>query len=394
MFTRREDVPRFARMVPLAEIEKNDYNLNLPRYIDGQTPEDVQDIAGHLRGGIPVRDVDALADYWAVCPALRSALFRDHRPGYVDLAADKAGIKAAIFGHPEFETFVAGMHAHFDAWRTTAAAALKALGPGGHPKQVIADLAEGLLRHYHGRPLIDPYAVYQHLLDYWAETMQDDCYQIAADGWTAEAVRVVETDKKGKAKDRGWACDLVPKPLIVARFFAADRAAADDLAAKLDAATAKLAELEEEHGGEDGAFAELEKVNKGNVQARLREIAGDADAADEADALTAWSTTKADEDKLKKQVAEREAALDKMAYAKYPTLSGDEVKVLVVDDMWLAALDARIHGEMDRVSQQLTARVRELAERYESTLPTLTDRVSELETKVNGHLERMGFSWT
>ena len=122
MFTRREDVPRFARMVPLAEIEKNDYNLNLPRYIDGQTPEDVQDIAGHLRGGIPVRDVDALADYWAVCPALRSALFRDHRPGYVDLAADKAGIKAAIFGHPEFETFVAGMHAHFDAWRTTAAA--------------------------------------------------------------------------------------------------------------------------------------------------------------------------------------------------------------------------------------------------------------------------------
>ena len=65
--------------------------------------------------------------------------------------------------------------------------------------------------------------------------------------------------------------------------------------------------------------------------------------------------------------------------------------MLVVDDKWLAVLDARVHGEMDRVSQQLTARVRELAERYESTLPTLTDRVSELETKVNGHLERMSF---
>ena len=114
----------------------------------------------------------------------------------------------------------------------------------------------------------------------------------------------------------------MPKPLIVARYFAAEQAAIDDLTAKLDAAAARLAELEEEHGGEDGAFAELEKVNKGNVQARLREIEGDADAADEVDALTTWLATKADEDKLKKQVAEREAALDAKAYAKYPTLSG------------------------------------------------------------------------
>ena len=74
------------------------------------------------------------------------------------------------------------------------------LGPGDHPKQVIADLAEGLLRHYHGRPLIDPYAVYQHLLDYWAETMQDDCYQIAADGWKAETVRVVEPTRTGRRR--------------------------------------------------------------------------------------------------------------------------------------------------------------------------------------------------
>lgn len=397
VFTRQADVPRFARMVPLAEIEKHDFNLNLPRYIDSQTPEDVQDIAGHLLGGIPVRDVDALASYWAVCPTLRAALFREARPGYLALAADKAGIKATIFGHPEFSAFIAGMNAHFDVWRKTSTKSLKPLKPGVHPKQVIADLAEGLLKHYHGRPLINPYAVYQHLMDYWAETMQDDCYLIATDGWKAETYRVIETrpakgDKPGKQVDKGWACDLVPKPLIVARFFGAEQTALDDLTAKLDAATAKLTELEEEHGGEDGAFAELEKVNKGNVQARLREVEGDADAKDEADALKAWLKTKADEDKLKKQVAELEAALDAKAYAKYPSLSEDEVKALVVDDKWLAALDVRIHGEMDRVSQQLTTRVRELAERYESTLPQLTSRVTDLESKVNGHLKRMGFT--
>ena len=63
MFNKRLDVPKYAHMVPLAEIEKNDFNLNLPRYIDSQTPEDPQDITGHLQGGIPAADVDALQCY-------------------------------------------------------------------------------------------------------------------------------------------------------------------------------------------------------------------------------------------------------------------------------------------------------------------------------------------
>ena len=97
---------------------------------------------------------------------------------------------------------------------------------------------------------------------------------------------------------------------------------------------------------------------------------------------------------LKKGLKEAEAALDTKAYAQYPKLSESEIKMLVVDDKWLAALDAAIHGEMDRVSQQLTQRVKELAERYETPMPQMVDRVAELEAKVNGHLERMGFAWT
>jgi len=119
-----------------------------------------------------------------------------------------------------------------------------------------------LLAHYAEKPLIDPYDIYQHLMDYWAETMQDDCYLIAADGWKAETTRVIETDKKGKEKDKGWTSDLIPKPLIVARYYAEEQAAIDQLAPELESVTAKLAELEDEHGGDDGAFAELDKVNK------------------------------------------------------------------------------------------------------------------------------------
>ena len=391
VFNRRLDVPKYARMVPFEEVEQNEFNLNLPRYIDSQTPEDMQDIAGHLQGGIPTADIDALENYWTICPGLRQSLFTESRPGYFDLAVEKSAIKSAIYEHHEFVAFIAGMNAHFAEWRQASQATLKALQPGCHPREVIVALAEGLLAHYTGKPLIDPYDVYQHLMDYWAETMQDDCYLIAADGWKAETTRIIEKDKKGKEKDKGWTCDLIPKALIITRYLAEDQAAIDQDAAELEGVTAGLTEMEEEHGGEDGAFAELDRVNKAQVTARLKEIKGDRDATDEATVLNDWLKGNAEEADLKKRLKEAEAVLDALAYAQYPKLTESEIKTLVVDDKWLAALDAAIHGEMDRVSQQLTQRVKELAERYETPLPQMVDRVAELEAKVNRHLETMGF---
>src|SRR5713101_544307 len=299
VFNKRLDVPKYARIVPFAEIEQNEFNLNLPRYIDSQTPEDLQDIAGHLQGGIPSADVEALQRYWAVCPGLRHTLFKGSRPGYIDLAVEKSAIKSAIYEHSEFTTFIAGMNVHFAKWRQTTAATLKALQAGCHPKEIIAALAEGLLAHYAGKPLIDPYDVYQHLMDYWAETMQDDCYLIAADGWKAETTRMVEKDKKGKEKDKGWTCDLTPKALIVVRYFAEEQAAINRLAAELEGVTTRLTEMEDEHGGEDGTLAELDKVNKANVAARLKEITGDKNAKEEAAVLEDWLKLNGEEADLK-----------------------------------------------------------------------------------------------
>lgn len=389
VFNRRIDVPKYARLVLLDEIEKNDFNLNLPRYIDSQEPEDLQDLEGHLRGGIPEADIAALESYWTVCPELRKTLFKKCRRGYLDLAVEKSAIQSTIYEHPEFTAFVAGMNTHFAAWRKKRAAWLKGLDAGCHPKEVIAELAESLLAHYIGKPLINPYDVYQHLMDYWAETMQDDLYLIAADGWKAETT--LEKNKKGKEK--AWTCDLIPKSLVVARYFAKEQAAIDRLAAELENVTTRLNELEEEHSGEDGMLSELDKIDKASVATRLRESKGDEEAKDEAAVLTDWlelTDRKAD---LKKRLKQADAALDVQACAKYPKLTEPEIKTLVVDNKWLATLDAAIHGEMDRVSQQLTRRVKDLSERYDAPLPQLTDRVAELEAKVSRHLAGMGYSW-
>jgi len=398
VFTKQTDVPKLARMVGLEEIEKNEFNLNLPRYIDSSVAEDLQDIAGHLQGGIPESDVNALQPYWAVCPGLRQSLCTTLRPGYLSLTVDKTAIKSTIYEHPEFAAFIGRMNALFDGWQQQTAPKLKALQPGFHPKHLIVELSENLLGHYTGQPLIDEYAVYQHLMDYWVTTMQDDAYLIAADGWKAETYRVIEVKKNKDGKvtktvDKGWACDLVPKALIVARYFAKDQAAIDELTASLDSITAQLTELEEEHSGDDAAFSGFDKINKASVIDRLREINGDADAKEEAEVLNRWLKLAKEEADLKKNLKEAEAALDAKAYAHYPQLSEADTKTLVVDDKWLAALGTAIHGEMDRISQALTQRVKELADRYDTPMPQMASRVAELEAKVNQHLAKMGFVW-
>jgi type I restriction enzyme M protein len=392
-FTRQDDSePRYARMVGFEEIEKNGYNLNLPRYIDSIQTEDKQDIEGHLKGGVPTADIEGLAGYWAVCPQLKAALFTVNRPGYFDLAVDKADIKTAIYDHPQFADFITEMAKHFGKWNDQTAKMLKALQPGFHPKQLIHEVAESLLQHYQNKPLIDAYDVYQHLMDYWADVMQDDAYLIASDGWKAETYRIIEKDKKGKEKDKGWACDLLPKHLIVARYFAAEQAAIDQTGADLEAVSAAMTELEEEHSGDEGVFADFDKINAAIIKERIKEIG--KDATEELTLLKQWQALAAQETALKKQLKELEAELDEKAYAKYPQLPEIEIKQLAVDDKWLATVQTAVSDEMDRVSQTLTRRVKVLAERYETPLPQLISRASELEAKVAKHLHKMGFVWS
>jgi len=185
----------------------------------------------------------------------------------------------------------------------------------------------------------------------------------------------------------------VPKSFIVSAYFAKEQAEIDALNTELESTSASLAELEDEHGGEDGLFAELDKVNKANVAVRLKEIKGDKEAKEELKALSAWLKLNTQEAELKRRIKELESELDAKALAKYPMLSEKEIKTLVVDSKWLAELDKRIHGEMDRVSQTLTQRVKELVDRYEAPMPQVTKTVAELEKKVNAHLKRMGFVW-
>jgi type I restriction enzyme M protein len=501
-FTRQVETPRYSRMVKVEEIAdpKNDYNLNLPRYIDSTEPEDLQDIDAHLRGGIPERDLNAFAADWQQFPGVRAILFKSAgRSGYVRLKLPQPEVKPAILDHPEFHVFQQKVTKLFAKWRKALTPRLRGFGKNDHPKALVETVSETLLAAFQAAPLLDAYDVYQHLMDYWAETMQDDCYLIAADGWVAKTQRVIEEvkngKKKGEMKDKGWACDLVPRPFIVARYFATKQSAIDGLEAELETVNANLTELTEEHGGEEGALKDVStktdaelaytqalvtlwndkdkpacaaystlieiadghasrltalrddhhlsalknpkgKLTLKSVKDRLATLAAgeehsavsdylDADkkqkdATKEASELFAKIESKLaarlDEDPLpesfhdlratvryleileeqaalKVRIKEAEEELDLLAYEKYPQLAVDEIKVLVVDDKWLTTIAAEVQGELERVSQTLTGRIRQLAERYATPLPQLTDEVAALAARVDGHLKKMGAVW-
>jgi len=383
-FTRRAEHAGYARMVPLAEIAANDYNLNIPRYIDSSTPQDLQDIAAHLHGGIPARDVDALERYWQVFPSLKSCLFeRGARDSYEELAVDAAEVKPTIFGHPEFVAFTRTVEERFATWVRENAPTLRGITSGDKPKVLVAALSEGLLACFRDAPLLDPYDVYQHLMDYWAETMQDDVYLIVQEGWRG-------------LSDGKPAADLIPPALLVARYFAVEAVAVEALEAARDAVEARLEEMAEEHGGEDGLLAEAKndkgKLTAASIRTRQKDIMADPDGAEERALLNECRALMDEVAAAGKKAKDARKALEIRVAARYGVLDEDAVKALVVDDKWLARLAADVHGEMDRVSRALTERITTLAERYAVSLPALTHEVDDLTCRVDAHLKAMGFA--
>ncbi len=265
---RQADVPGYARLVPLAEIERNAYNLNLPRYVEGPDTADHHDIEAHLRGGLPAADLAALAPYWDVYPTLREALIGPaDRPGYYRVKVAPDLIRPTIFEHPEFQAFRRRVGETFAQWAAPAETHLRAIGPATQPKALLHTLAEALLAAFAPVPLLDGYDVYQRLMDYWTAALQDDVYAVAEDGWTVRA----------ELKSRAWNSELLPRELLIGRYLAAEQAAVDEATARAEDETRTREELEEELGSDDGPLSELAtdkgKLPAKTVRARLKALA-------------------------------------------------------------------------------------------------------------------------
>jgi type I restriction enzyme M protein len=410
VFNRQTEVERYARMVPTSEIAdpRNDFNLNIPRYIDSSEPEDLQDLHAHLHGGIPERDIDALSQYWDACPQLRSQLFRQDRPGYVDSAFDTAEVQQVILDSPDFQRLVGSIRDLTTDWLDAQRDALDSINPDTRPNELIATIADDLLDRFKLVPLLDEYDAYEQLMSYWHDTMHDDVFLVMNEGWEAAAKpRVAIEDKErnlaetpdlviGSGKNATkLKMDLIPPDLVVRRYFADVQARVDELTFEAEAATQVVDEYVEEHGGEEGLLADA--VNdKGKItQAAARDALKDARAADDEEAIecakVALELLQA-EAASKQAARDAQAALDTATIKKYGELTEADVQALVLDDKWGGTIRNRIVGEVSALMLDLVDRIEQLGERYEETLGALAVKLETLEAKVMQHLADMGAS--
>ncbi len=397
--------PKYARFVPNDEIKrKNEYNLNIPRYIDSSTPEDLQDIDAHLHGGIPAADVDSMSRYWEVFPKLKEKLFSFMREGYYRLNISKDDVRSTIYADEEFSAYADKIDMAFEAWRENVDDGLRNIDEFVDVKRYIVELSEILIAQYADIELVDKYDVYQVLLSYWQETMADDIFVLAQDGYEAgrqtEDIYEVSEDKKTKKEKRkykGWEGKLIPKILLERMYFAAERAKIDEAQAVVDETQSRFDELVEENTGEEGilreCFNDKDAIDNKLVNARLKQLKKTDPDSEEYNVLKQYSELADKIKKFTKLVKELNAALDEAERAKYAELTIDEIKELLINRKWYYTLFDGIKALYITTSHSMANRIAELTERYEETLPELQEQVSDYEAKVKVHLERMGFVW-
>jgi len=396
------EIPKYSRMISYSEIEANEFNLNIPRYIDSSEPEDLQNISAHLSGGIPRTDIDALESYWMVFPSLRTELFKDNgRDGYMELKVSKDNIRETIYHHSEFTGFAESVKRAFDDWKADNWTRLNEINSGEHPKQFIEDISKSLLDTYDKMSMIDKYDVYQCLMSFWEETMQDDVYAIVFDGWESgrdiEREMVKKKDGTTTGKMKSFEGRVIPKALIIEMYFQKEKDEIAQLEIERDQIVSRMEEMKEEHCVEEGLLAEVVNdkgnITKGELQKRIKEIRHDKDSAEELEILQQYEKLMTKESKLNSGIKNTAGTLDKLVYNQYGKLSIEEIKDLVVEKKWCQTIYEGIENIYSAISHSLTNRIIELVERYEETLPQIEEEVADYEAKVKSHLERMGFAW-
>jgi type I restriction enzyme M protein len=402
VFNGQLEIPHYSRMIPYSEIEKNDYNLNIPRYIDSGEAEDIHNIEAHLSGGIPKQDIEALNEYWEVFPTLQDQLFEDYgRDGFLKIKVPGDEIRNTIYGNSEFKAYADRISDASEGWKKSQWDKLNGIKQGDNPKAIIRDTSNCLLDKFKAIPLIDQYDVYQCLMLYWEEAMQDDVYAIAYDGWgegnLIEKEMVKKKDGTATGKMKSFEGRVIPKRLIIEEYFSDQQERINGLESDLEQANLAMEELKEEHSGEEGLLLEAindkSNITKGDLQKRVKEIKGDQEYAEELEVLKEYQKLMDDEANYKAEIKKTTEELEKLVFNQYEKLSIDKIKDLVVEKKWCRSIINMINDIYENISHHLTGRIEELDQRYEQPLPSIEVEVADYENKVKSHLERMGFSW-
>lgn len=336
---------------------------------------------------------ETFSSLWEACPSLKGKLFRKESNGYYTLVPAADAIPDAVNADISYQEQNALYVKVIDAWCKEMSGDMKeSVKEECEPKALIErwghmllDAARANLR------LVDPYNVYEILMNYWADAMQDDCYMVSRDGWK---VTLCEMKKKSTFED--LECDLLPVSVVVRKFYDKDATEIAAKRAKLDEINAVLESIPEENpeAFDEGLYEMLDKVNEANVKTA---IAAQKKGTVEADKATVkvWSDylEKCTQKKeISKGVSSLVNGLTAKVRTKYDALAADEIRSLVVDDKWLYEFRGRSESEIKRVCESISSSVAVLNARYAKTLPTINTEIERLSSEVERYLNSMGIN--
>lgn len=398
------DDPKYARFVPNKEIKiKNEYNLNISRYIDSSSIEDIQDIDAHLHGGIPSIDIDSMNEYWELFPNLKSKLFSIMREGYYNLNISKDYIRNTIHNDDDFSCYSEKIDMAFESWKLKVDNVLRNIDNDIDVKQYIIELSNILINEFSHIELVDKHDVYEVLLSYWQEVMSDDVFVLKFDGYEAgkeieNIIEYISTGKnKGKEKIVGWQGKLIPRDVIEKVFFITECSEIAKAQAIVDDTQNRLNELIEEYVEDEGILKDClndkDNVDIKELNKKLKEFKQIYYGGEEYKILLEYIDLYEKTKKYSKIVKELNIALENEVKEKYKKLSIEKIKELLVNHKWYYDIFDGIKKLYITTSHNMANRIEELVERYEYTLPCLENEVLEFESKVKSHLERMGFIW-
>jgi type I restriction enzyme M protein len=396
----RVNVPRFSRLVPKTELQANDYNLNIPRYVDSSEPPESWDLYASLFGGIPLSELDALADFWNAFPSLRAALFTDNGTPYV--AAQVDDLAQAAREHPEVKqyskTFTAAF-ADFTPWLHSAL--LEQMLTLQIPRQE-AVISEALFARLAPLPLIDKYHAYQMLDDHW-QAIAIDLEILQTEGF--DASRVVDPNLVTKKKDgkdievqEGWKGRILPFELVQMTHHMAELAALREKETRLSEITASLEEslesLSEEEKDNDtindagDKFVNAVVAKEAKLLLAEAKQSGDFDPESYEAKIIQAADWLAEEKTLKAAIKQEAAALHLKTKKTVEGLSDVQVYELL-ERKWIIPLSDELHSLPDQQIDGLTQKLNALVQKYQITYADNAREIQQTESELAGMIEEL-----
>lgn len=387
--TKRLDVPKFSRVISRDEIRANDYNLNIPRYVDSSEKPESWDIYASMFGGIPEGEIDDLAAYWDAFPGLKEVLFEKRNGQYSALKV--ADLKTAILGSSDVQNFINGYKASFEGFHEYLNTELIQAMTGVNISKEEAVLSKEIFQRLSGIPLVDAYEAYQILDNDWNH-IAVDLEIIQTEGFPATKqvdpnMIVKKKDGKDQEVQDGWVGHVVPFDLVQQTMLSDSLAAIQGIEDRLAEITSgyeeALDELPEEEKDKDfvnddkTAFVwpEVKKAIKAKevdvqVLAILKKVSSDNE----------------EEKKLKKQLKDQSEALHIETKKTIEALSDEQIYSLL-DQKWISPLIDGLGKLPESIISDFIAQIEKLAAKYETTFADVEDQIQDTEKELSGMID-------